>query len=160
MISCGWVRGVSALVGLSLLAGCASGPCVSGDAQICRNGGGWCQGGRKISGTQLDSLLSHDSSSAGAYRVARVTETVGMALVVLPSTSLMCSMLTLGSVPAVPLEVVVGGAVVGFPLMLFSGTRRFKAIERFNCARSDDPQACRKPKAANNSSRPDTGPPE
>ncbi len=159
MISCGWVRGVCLLVGVSLLAGCASGPCVSGDAQIRRNGAGWCQGGRRLSGFKMDSLLSNDSSSAGAYRAGRVMESVGMVSVGLPSLSLMYSMLTLGSVPATPLAVIVGGGVVGFPLLLIGGVQQHKAIEQFNCARSDDPRACRKPKATKDS-RPDSGPPE
>jgi len=151
------VRGVCVLVGVSLLAGCAGRPCVSGDVQIRRNGAGWCQGGRRLSEFKLDSLLSNDTSSAGAYRASRVAIAAG-GIATLPSMIIMYNLFTL-TVPAVPGAAIVGGAVVPLPLFLIGGKQRIKAIEQFNCARSDDPQACRKPKATKDL-RPDSGPPE
>lgn len=87
-------------------------------------------------------------------------ESVGILSITLPSLSLMYGMLTLGSVPAAPLAVIVGGGAVGIPLMLSGGVQRFKAIERFNCVRSEEPQTCGKTEAADKDARPDYSPPE
>ena len=100
---------------------------------------GWCQGGRKIAASGLDTLLARDTVSAGPNRRSKVLVNSGLVAITLPSAVFMLSLISLGQLapPATAAAWAIGGDVVALPLLMAGGVQHSEAIRAFNRARGD-----------------------